>query len=214
MWMKHQALLKVQTVNNLGWGKGKWSKALELRWQQGTDIHFRIVFAFLDIVLASQVTLQLLHHWRKQILIVQLFGRGNSKAKIAWVKCRVDKCKIKLFLYLSVSIRTSEKDLRFWIACKNIEDFFPIFFTLSRKKMGLGFLVEQIYLVSSGNYDPHAKIWGFSGFFIYRALLDCTSKPQDLLYNNQDVKISTNTILLVLSNRRKYNILYVNRSIL
>ena len=23
--------------------------------------------------------------------------------------------------------------------------------------MGLGFLVDQIYLVSSGNYDPHAK---------------------------------------------------------
>ena len=23
--------------------------------------------------------------------------------------------------------------------------------------MGLGFLVDQIYLVGSGNYDPHAK---------------------------------------------------------
>ena len=31
------------------------------------------------------------------------------------------------------------------------------FFILSRKKMGSGFLVDQIYLVSSGNYDPHAK---------------------------------------------------------
>ena len=33
------------------------------------------------------------------------------------------------------------------------------------KKTGLGFLVEQIYLVSLGNYDPHAEIWCFSGFF-------------------------------------------------
>ena len=40
--------------------------------------------------------------------------------------------------------------------------FFSIFFILSRKKIGLGIFS---WLVSSGNYDPHAKkIWGFSGF--------------------------------------------------
>ena len=81
------------------------------------------------------------------------------------------------------------KDLQFWIACKNIGDFFSIFLILSRKKMGLGFLFDQIYLVSSGNYDPHAKIRGFSGFFFYRALLGCTSKPQ-VLYWHQDSKSS------------------------
>ena len=31
--------------------------------------------------------------------------------------------------------------------------------------MDLGFLVDQIYLVSSGNYDPHPKNLRFSGFF-------------------------------------------------
>ena len=31
--------------------------------------------------------------------------------------------------------------------------------------MGLGFLVYQIHLVSSGNYDPHAKNLRFSVFF-------------------------------------------------
>ena len=47
--------------------------------------------------------------------------------------------------------------------------------------MGLVFLVDQIYLVSSGNYDPHSKNLRFSVFFIiYRALLDCTSKLQAL----------------------------------
>ena len=44
---------------------------------------------------------------------------------------------------------------------------------------GLGFLVDQIYFVSLGNYDPHAKNVRFSIFF-YQALLDCTSKPQVL----------------------------------
>ena len=57
---------------------------------------------------------------------------------------------------------------------------FKIFFILSRKKMGLGFSVDQISLVSLGNYDPHAKNLRFSGFFIYQALLDCTSKPRVL----------------------------------
>ena len=37
-------------------------------------------------------------------------------------------------------------------------------FILFRKKMGLGFLVDQIYLVSLGNYDPHAKIEGLLNF--------------------------------------------------
>ena len=41
--------------------------------------------------------------------------------------------------------------------------------------MGLGFLVDQIYLVSSENYDPHAKKSEVFWFFIYRALLDCTA---------------------------------------
>ena len=40
--------------------------------------------------------------------------------------------------------------------------------------MALGFLVDQIYLVSSGEYDPHAKNLMFFWFFIYRVLLDCT----------------------------------------
>ena len=31
--------------------------------------------------------------------------------------------------------------------------------------MGPGFLVDQIYLVSSGNYDPHAKNLMFFWFF-------------------------------------------------
>ena len=31
--------------------------------------------------------------------------------------------------------------------------------------MGLGFLVDQIYLVSLGNYDPHAKNLRFFCFF-------------------------------------------------
>ena len=33
--------------------------------------------------------------------------------------------------------------------------------------MGLGFLVDQIYLVNSGNCDPHAKNLRFFCFFFF-----------------------------------------------
>ena len=45
--------------------------------------------------------------------------------------------------------------------------------------MGLGFLVDQIYLVILGNYDPHARKSEVFWFFIYRA-----SKLQVLLKND------------------------------
>ena len=38
------------------------------------------------------------------------------------------------------------------------------------KEMGLGFLVDQIYLVSWGNYDSHAKNLRFFWFFYFTQL--------------------------------------------
>ena len=58
--------------------------------------------------------------------------------------------------------------------------------------MGLGFLVDQIYLVSLGNYDPHAKSPRFFWFFIYQALYSLHQKGWILKYFVNCVACSDN----------------------
>ena len=52
--------------------------------------------------------------------------------------------------------------------------------------MRLGVLVDQIYLVSSGNYDPHAKNLRFSVFFFYLpSSIGLHFRTAGPLYNNK-----------------------------
>ena len=76
--------------------------------------------------------------------------------------------------------------------------------------MSLGFLVDQIYLVSSGNYDPHAKDLRFLGFFYLPSSIGCTSEPR-VLYSPSP-GISFHLFIPEASRREKQRINQENNS--
>ena len=59
--------------------------------------------------------------------------------------------------------------------------------------MGLGFLVDRIYLVSSGNYDPHAKSLRFFWFFYLPSSIGLHFKTADPIPNMQVMRNICNT---------------------